>query len=77
MELIQIHIFEPIWTKLCTHLPLGLEEVVGYVWTHNISTYFVGSECLFVRRRWLPAPESPAMRYIRDAVRVGVTSRTW
>jgi hypothetical protein len=21
------------------HLPLGLEEVVGYVWTHNISTF--------------------------------------
>jgi hypothetical protein len=31
MELIQIHISEPISTKLCTHLPLGLEEVVGYV----------------------------------------------
>jgi hypothetical protein len=39
MELIQIHIFEPIWTKLCTRLPLGMEEVVGYVWTHNISTF--------------------------------------
>jgi hypothetical protein len=39
MELIQIHISGPIWTKLCTSLPLGLEEVVGYVWTHNISTF--------------------------------------
>jgi len=39
MELIQIHISEPIWTKLCTRFPLGLEEVVGYVWTHNISTF--------------------------------------
>jgi hypothetical protein len=27
--LIQIHISEPIWTKPCTHLPLGLEETVG------------------------------------------------
>jgi hypothetical protein len=26
----------------------------------TFSTYFVGSECLFVCRRWLPAPESPA-----------------
>jgi len=26
---------EPIWTKLCTLLPLGLEETVGYVWTRN------------------------------------------
>jgi len=39
MELIQIHTSEPIWTKLCTRLPLGLEEVVGYVWTNNISTF--------------------------------------
>ena len=39
IELIQIHISEPIGTKLCTRLPLGLEEVVGYVWTHNISTF--------------------------------------
>jgi hypothetical protein len=39
MKLIQIHISEPIWTKLCTRLPLGLEEVVAYVWTHNISTF--------------------------------------
>jgi hypothetical protein len=29
---IQIHISEPIGTKLCTHLPLGLEETVGSVW---------------------------------------------
>jgi len=39
MELIQIHISEPTLTKLCTRLPLGLEEVVGYVWTHNISNF--------------------------------------
>jgi len=30
MELIQVHISEPISTKLCTHLPLGMEETVGY-----------------------------------------------
>jgi len=34
--LIQIHISKPIWTKLCTHLPLGLEETVGYVWSENV-----------------------------------------
>jgi len=39
MELIQIRISERIGTKLCTRLSLGLEEVVGYVWTHNISTF--------------------------------------
>jgi hypothetical protein len=39
MELIQIHISGPIWTKLCTRLALGLEDVVRYVWTHNISTF--------------------------------------
>jgi len=36
LYLLQIHVSEPISTKLCTHLPLGLEETVGYVWTHNI-----------------------------------------
>jgi hypothetical protein len=35
MYLIQIHISEPIWTKLCTRLFLGLEETVGYVWVRN------------------------------------------
>jgi len=35
MELIQIHISESIWTRLCTRLTLGLEEVVGYVWTRS------------------------------------------
>jgi hypothetical protein len=34
--LLQIHISEPISTKLCTHLPLAVEETVVYVWTHNI-----------------------------------------
>jgi hypothetical protein len=39
MELIQIHISEPIWTKLRTRLPLGLEEVVGYVWTEILDVF--------------------------------------
>jgi len=39
LYLIQIHISEPIGTKLCTHLPRGLEETVGYVWAHNISPF--------------------------------------
>jgi len=36
LYLIQIHISEPISTKLCTHLPLGLEETVGYVWSKKV-----------------------------------------
>ena len=36
LYLIQIHISELISTELRTRLPLRLEEVVGYVWTHNI-----------------------------------------
>ena len=83
LYLIQIHISEPIGTKLCTRLPRGLEEAVGYVWAHNISpfppfsAYFVGSGC--------PLPPAvhgsrrhatPLLRYIRDAACAGVTSRT-
>ena len=66
MYLIKIQISEPIGTKLCTHLPRGLEETVGYVWAHNISpfptfsTYFFASGCRFVRSTWLPAPHCPA-----------------
>jgi hypothetical protein len=81
MELIQIHISEPIWTKLCTRLPLGLGVVVGYVWTHNISTFSPFRPILLGAsadscavdgcRRHTP----PLLRYIRDAARVGVTSR--
>ena len=40
LYVIQIHISEPISTAFCTRLPLFLEEVVGYVWTHNILTLF-------------------------------------
>ena len=41
VELTQIYISEPISTELCTRLPLRLEEVVGYVWTHKYLTLFV------------------------------------
>jgi len=81
MELIQIHISEPISTKLCTRLSLGLEEVVGYVWTHNISTFphfrpilseaGADSRAEDGYRRHTPA----LLRYVRDVARVGVTSR--
>jgi hypothetical protein len=59
MELTQIHISEPIWTKLCTHLPLGLEETVGYVWTRNswplrpFGPFFFGGHCRIMGTRWL------------------------
>jgi hypothetical protein len=61
MELKQIHIFEPIWTRLCTRLPLGLEETVGYVWTQNswplrhFGSFFFGGHCRIMGTRWLPA----------------------
>ena len=82
LYLIQIHISEPIGTKLCTHLPRGLEETVGYVWAHNISPFQtfrpilsgVGADSCTVdgcRRH-----TASLLRYIRDAVRAGVTSRT-
>jgi len=61
MELIQIHISESIWTKLCTRLPFGLEETVGYVWTRNsrplrhFGSFFFGGHCRIMGTRWLPA----------------------
>jgi len=67
MELIQIHISEPIWTKLCTHLPLCLEESVGYVWTRNswplrpFGSFFLGGHCRIMGTRWLPARPFPAI----------------
>jgi hypothetical protein len=69
LYLIQIHISEPIWTKLCTRLPLRLEEVVRYVWTHNIwpfSTSSVRNQYRILGTTWLPAQESLRQRYIRD-----------
>ena len=61
MELIQIHISEPIWTKLCTRLPLDLEETVGYVWTRNslplrpFGPFFFGGHYRIMGTRCLPA----------------------
>jgi hypothetical protein len=61
MYLIQIHISEPIWTKLCTRLPLGLEETVGYVWARNswplrpFGPFFFRGHCRIMGTRWLPA----------------------
>jgi len=61
MYLIHIHISDPIWTKLCTRLPLGLEETVGYVWTRDswplrpFGSFFFGGHCRIMGTRWLPA----------------------
>ena len=61
MELIQIHISEPILTRLCTRLPLGLEETVGYVWTRYswplrlFGPFFFEGHCRIMGTRWLPA----------------------
>jgi len=60
MELIQIHISEPIWTNLCTRLPLGLEKTVGYVLTRNswplrpFGPFFFRGQCRIMGTRWLP-----------------------
>ena len=82
LYLIQMHISEPIGTKLCTHLPRGLEESVGYVWAHNISPFPLfrpissgaraSSYAVHGRRRHT----APLLRYIRGAARAGVTSGT-
>jgi hypothetical protein len=59
--LTQIHISEPIWTKLCTRLLLGLEETVGYVWARNswplrpFGPFFFRGHCRIMGTRWLPA----------------------
>ena len=61
MELIQIHISERIWTKLCTRLPLGLEKTVGYVLTRifwplrPFGPFFFRGQCRIMGTRWLPA----------------------
>jgi hypothetical protein len=63
------------WTKLCTHLPLRLEETLGYVCS-NFLTFFVGSECRILGTTWLSA-----QRHVRHSVisvilvGVSVTSR--
>jgi len=61
MELIEIHISEPIWTKLYTRLPPGLEETAGYTWARNswplrhFGPLFFGGHCRIMDTRWLPA----------------------
>jgi hypothetical protein len=66
LYLIQIHISEPIWTKLCTRLSLRLKETVGYVWFENVwsfSTFlifFARSEYRFLGTTWLPAQDTSA-----------------
>ena len=82
LYLIQIHISEPIGTKLCTHLPRGLEETVGYIWAHNISPFphfrpilsWAGADYCAVDD--CRSHTTPLRRYIRDAACSGVTSRT-
>ena len=85
LYIIQIHISEPIGTKLCTHLSRGLEETVGYVWAHNISPFppfrpiLSGASahlCPVDGCRRHTTPASPLLRYIRDAACAGVTSYT-
>jgi hypothetical protein len=61
LYLIQIHISEPIWTKLCTHLPLGLEETVGYVWSENVWTFLPF---------WPSSPEASAESSARNGCRL-------
>jgi len=78
----QIHISEPIGTKLCTHLPRGLEETVGYVWAHNISPLppfrpilsGAGVDSCAVDGCWRHT--APLLRYIHDAACAGMTSGT-
>jgi len=82
LNLIQIHISEPIGTKLRTHLPRGLEETVGYVWAHNIPPFpplrpilsgaGADSCAIYGCRRHAAL----LLRYIRDVARAAVTSRT-
>jgi len=82
LYLIQIHISEPIGTKLCTHLPRGLEESVGYVWAHNISLFppfrpiLSGARADSCTVHGCRRHTAPLLRYIRGAARAGVTSGT-
>jgi len=81
LYLIQIHISEPIGTKLCTHLPRGLEETIGYVWAHispfppfrPILSGAHADSCAVDGCRHHTALLLP---YIRGAARAGVTSQT-
>jgi len=81
LYLIQIHISELIGTKLCTHLPRGLEETVGYVWAHNISPFppfrpiLSGADADSCAVAGCRRHTTPLLHYIRDAACAGVTSR--
>jgi hypothetical protein len=78
----QTHISELIGTKLCTHLPRGLEEIVVYVWAQNISPsppfrpILSGASGESYAVDGCRRNTASLLRYIRDAARNGVTSRT-
>jgi hypothetical protein len=82
LYLIQIHISEPIGTKLCTHLPRGLEETVGYVWAHNISPFppfrpiLSGAHADSCTVDGCRRHTNLLLPYIRGAAHAGVTSQT-
>jgi hypothetical protein len=73
MELTQIHISELIWTKLCPHVPLGLEETVGYIWTRNswplghFGPFFRGATAESWAQDGCRRNRFPRYRYIRDS----------
>jgi hypothetical protein len=89
LHLIQIRISEPILTRLCTHLPFGLEETVGtqffllldlfhlYRERVHITGQKMATECRLQDRRWLPT------QVIRDSLLsvilagLNATSRKW
>jgi hypothetical protein len=60
-SLIQIYISEPIGTKLCTRLPPGLKETVGYVRAQDswplrpFGPFSFRGHCKIMGTRWLPA----------------------
>jgi len=72
LYLIQIHISDPIGTKLRTRLPRGLEETVGYVWAHNIAPSPTFRTLPLRRPAWRcanmapGATRHPPKRYIRE-----------
>ena len=83
LYLIRIHISEPIWTKFCTHLPLRLEETVGYIWSENIWPFLI---FYLLRRERVPNPRheiAAGAGVFRQSVitvilaGVSVTSRKW
>jgi len=82
LYLIQIHISEPIGTKLCTRLPRGLEETVGHVWAHNISPFppfrpiLLGAGSNSCTVAGCRRHTTLLLHYIGDAACAGVTSCT-